>query len=142
MLTAHRFIERPRPLHRPMTCEIASLEDTARQTWRSRFMALQLTCLDPETFTLADFALWHALEEHICRGGEVLDLSAHGEALCRAPEELMEAFADACRQFQRRAKTLHLPAGLAAMPSWVDALPWVEHLTAPGLADAPAAPSA
>ena len=142
MLTAHRSIAHPRPLHRPMTRDIVPTDHTARQAWRSRFLGLQLTCLDPETFTLADFALWHALEEHICDGGEVLDLSAHGEALGRAPEELMEAFADACRQFQRRAKALHLPAGLAAMPSWVDALPWVEHLTAPGLADAPAAPSA
>lgn len=68
----------------------------------------------------------------------MLDLSAHGEALRRAPDELMEAFADACRLFQRRAKVLHLPAGLSALPSWVDAFPWVERITAPGLSDAPA----
>lgn len=133
MLTTHRFIARPRPLHRPMTCDNASLEVTARQSWRSRFMALQLTCLDPESSTLADFALWHTLEEHICHGGEVLDLSAHGEALCRAPEELMEAFADACRLFQRRAKLMHLPADLSVLPAWLEALPWIERLTAPGL---------
>lgn len=68
----------------------------------------------------------------------MLDLSAHGEALRRAPDELMEAFADACRLFQRRAKVLHLPAGLSALPSWVDAFPWAERITAPGLSDAPA----
>ena len=136
MRTAHRFIERPRPLHRPMNRDSTPPEDTARQAWRTRFLALQLTCLDPETFTLADFALWHTLEEHVCHGGEVLDLSAHGEALRRAPDELMEAFADACRLFQRRAKVLYLPAGLSALPSWLGAFPWVDRLMAPGLAGA------
>jgi len=121
-----------------MTPSHEIFEATARDTWRSHFLALQRSCLDPETFTLADFALWHALEDHICHGGEVLDLSAHGEALAHAPDELMEAFADACRLFRRRAKALHLPAGLKALPSWVAALPWIEQLTAPGLSGAPA----
>lgn len=138
MFTTHRPIERARPAHRPMTASIETPEATARDIWRTRFLTLQLSCLDPDTFTLADFALWHALEEHVCHGGEVLDLSAHGEALRRAPEELMEAFADACRLLRRRAKVLHLPACLSALPSWVGALPWIERLTAPGLAGAPA----
>ena len=106
------------------------------------FEAVQSGCLDPETFTTEDLALWQALEDHLRHGGEALDLSAHGEALRRAPEELMEAFADACRLCQRRAKALHLPDGLAALPSWVEAFPWVERITAPGLAGAPAPPGA
>jgi len=125
-----------------MTASIEMPETTARDLWRSHFQALQLAWLDPDTFTLADFALWHALEEHICQGGDVLDLSAHGEALVRVPDELMEAFADACRLFQRRATALHLPVGLTALPSWVDAFPWIERITAPGLAGAPTAPTA
>ncbi|NIM40531.1 MAG: hypothetical protein GTN84_05930 [Hydrogenophaga sp.] len=137
MFTDHRPIERARPTHRPMTARQETPEATARETWRSRFLALQLIGLDSEAFTLADFALWHTLEEHICHGGEVLDLSAHGDALGRAADELMEAFADACRLFERRAKVLHLPAGLSALPSWVDAFPWVERIMAPGAVDAP-----
>ncbi len=132
----------PPQAHRPMTASHEIPEATARDTWRSRFLTLQLSCLDSEAFTLADFALWHTLEEHICHGGDVLDLSAHEEALRRAPDELMEAFADACRLFRRRAKALHLPAGLPALPSWLGALPWIEHLTAPGLAGATAVQAA
>ncbi len=106
------------------------------------FEAVWSTRLDPETFVSEDLALCRALDEHIRHGGDVLDLSAHGDALRRAPDELMEAFADACRLFQRRANVLRLPAGLAALPSWVGALPWIEHLMAPGLAGAPTAQAA
>jgi len=106
------------------------------------FEAVQADCLDPETFTTEDLELWRALEEHVRHGGEVLDLSAHSEALHRVPAELMEAFADACRLFQRRATALHLPVDLTALPSWVEAFPWVERITPPGLAGAPAPQSA
>ncbi len=101
------------------------------------FQAIQSACLDPETFTLEDLALWQALDEHTRLGGEVLDLSAHAVALCRAPEALMEAFADVCRAAPRRLKILYLPADLVALP-WLGALPWVERLTAPGPQEAPA----
>lgn len=106
------------------------------------FQALLSACLDPETFTEEDLALWQALERHARLGGEVLDLSAHGEALRRVPEALMESFADTCRASPWRLKVLCLPIGLAAaQPSWLGAFPWAQCLTDPEW-DAEAAPEA
>lgn len=101
------------------------------------FQAIRSACLDPEAFTLEDLALWRALDEHARLGGDALDLSAHAEALRRAPEALMEAFADACRAPPRRLRVLLLPADLPT-PPWVDALPWVERRAAPGQDTMPA----
>lgn len=88
---------------------------------------------DPETLTLADVELRQALSDYLQRGGELLDLRAHGEALGHGADELMECFGDACRRAQRRPRVLQLPADLVALPDWVGAFPSVSHLTAPGL---------
>lgn len=122
----HRLTERPHAFARP------------RVALGVHCLAPPALGIDPESVTLADIELRQALAAHAQHGGEVLDLSAHGEALRHGADELMECFGDACRRAQRLPKVLHLPAGLAALPAWVAAFPSVEYLTAPGLVDAAA----
>lgn len=90
---------------------------------RDRFAALQSRCIDPDTFTLADFELWLELDHHTHDGGDTLDLRPHGDALVRAPAELMEAFFDVCRCQPTPLRALYLPGELPAATEWLAACP-------------------
>jgi hypothetical protein len=116
-----------------------TLQETAMST--ASFSRPSQADFDPERYTLAEADLRQALDEHLRRGGEVLDLRAHAAALSSATDELMERFADACRRAQRRVRVLRLPADIQAPPVWLGAFPRLEQLSAPGLrAQQPALP--
>ena len=99
------------------------IDTHALPAMRSRFAELRSRCIDPETFTLADFELWLTLDGHTHEGGDVLDLRPHGEALVQVPAELMEAFFDVCRCHPTPLKALYLPGNLPPTTPWLAACP-------------------
>lgn len=105
------------------TTSAVRIDTQAPAALLARFADLQSRCIDPDTFDVADFELWHTLDDHTRRGDTVLDLRRHGEALVRVPAELMEAFFDVCRFRSPALQAMYLPSELCASAAWLGACP-------------------